>query len=209
LLSLKRALCERAAVYNRAEFEGISLEHWTEDRRKKLEDARSNFDVGSMSQLTGRQDLLDIMDSVCHEVLFSGTVTFEWLSKPLAERREMWDRYVSLLASRIDKQVENTKDLLPPVSRFGDRLVGVLTWPPYEDAPPPPLFGPKLLRGLYCWTVENLAGIREVREIAYASCYTSNNILAGVSFRCRLHILSGETNGSRRHDSGARRMVKR
>jgi hypothetical protein len=162
-LSLKRALCVTAPVFKRDEFEFKKLEEWTTERRAKLKAAHSEFHVGSMQQLVQWQPLLDIFDAVCREILFCGTGTWVWLSKSLPERREMWDRYVSVLATRTQAYLDQEKRVFP-VPHFADHLVGVLTWPPYEEGPPYPPFGPSVQVGLSEWAEANQPGIREVRK---------------------------------------------
>jgi hypothetical protein len=123
------------------------------------------------------QPLLNVLDAVLKEILCEDG-KFMWHSQDEPNRRRMWDEYVTCLADRVAEYVEKHPTPKLPVNDFPDRIVGVLTWPPYETSPPPPFFGRTLLECLFTWTMDYQQGIREVRRLhVYILFYLANVML--------------------------------
>jgi hypothetical protein len=143
-------------------------DEWTADQKESLRLARSPSKVGSMSQMTGHQALLDAYDRVFKTHLLDESGCFKFNTQNRTARRATWRSYVSALYDETFSYNKGLAHGKRPVANMADRIAAVLHWPPYEDAPPPPLFGPSALDAIIKWAEQHAAGVREVSR---AVCY--------------------------------------
>jgi hypothetical protein len=142
---------------------------WTSALDKKLQEAQCLIKVGSMSQLTGHQALLDTYDDIFASHLLTENGDFKSLTQNRDQRRATWKSYVNALYEATYKYISKLPTEKRPVSNMAARVAAVLCWPPTEEAPPAPLFGPSALDAIVKWCDQHTAGLREVSRFNYCN----------------------------------------